>query len=334
MNGIYIIAEAGVNHNGSVELAEKMVECAASAGANAIKFQSFKAEKLTVKDAPKAEYQKKSEVQEESQFDMIRKLELDLKAHKQLLDYCAGHNIDFLSSPFDLDSIDMLVELGMETFKIPSGEITNHPYLRKIGSLNKNLILSTGMSYLKEIKRALDVLTGSGTALKNITVLHCNTEYPTPKEDVNLLAMETIRKKFNVKTGYSDHTLGFEVAIAAAALGATVIEKHFTLDKNMEGPDHKASLEPRELKSMIEGIRNVEISLGNGRKVPSKSELKNIPIVRKSIVAAQYIKQGDLLSELNLSVKRPGTGIDPMNWDNVVGKKAIKDFKPDELIRF
>ncbi len=333
MSGIYIIAEAGVNHNGDIRIARKMVDCAVEAGADAVKFQAFRASALTVKDSPKADYQKLSTNRDESQFNMIRKLELGMEEHRELLSYCSGSGIDFLSSPFDLDSVDMLVKLGMDTFKIPSGEITNLPYLRKIGGLNRRIILSTGMSDLNEVKAALEVLTGSGTGIDKITVLHCNTEYPTPFEDVNLTAMETIRKQLNVKTGYSDHTPGIEVALAAAALGACVIEKHFTLDKTMEGPDHKASLDPAELKSMVRAIRNIELSLGDGRKIPSGSEKKNINIVRKSIVAAVQIKQGELLTEKNLTVKRPGHGIDPMQWDNVIGKKAIKNFEPDEMIR-
>jgi N,N'-diacetyllegionaminate synthase len=334
MIGIYIIAEAGVNHNGDIRLARKMVDCAVEAGADAVKFQAFRASAITIKDSPKAEYQKLSTDRDESQFDMIRKLELSLQDHRELKSYCADSGIDFLSSPFDLESVDMLLDLGMETFKIPSGEITNLPYLRKIGKLNRRVILSTGMSELSEVEAALDVLTCSGTGIENITVLHCNTEYPTPFEDVNLSAMLTMREILGVKTGYSDHTPGIEIAIAAAALGAYVIEKHFTLDKTMVGPDHKASLDPGELSSMVRAVRNIERSLGDGRKVPSGSEIKNIGIVRKSIVAAVHIKRGESFTEENLTVKRPGHGIDPMQWDNVIGKKASKDFEPDEMIRF
>ena len=276
---VFIIAEAGVNHNGSLELAKKMIDAAEEAGADAVKFQTFKAEKVVSRYAPKAEYQKKTTTAGESQLEMIKKLELDAAAHQTLIDYCKKRNIQFLSTPFDFESIDLLNELGLDIFKIPSGEITNMPYLRKIGSLKKEIILSTGMANLGEIEDALDVLTGAGTKLKDITILHCNTEYPTPMQDVNLKAMQTIKYAFpGIHVGYSDHTEGIEVSIAAVAMGATIIEKHFTLDKNMEGPDHKASLEPDELKAMVNAIRNIEKALGNGIKKPSPSELKNKPI--------------------------------------------------------
>jgi len=332
MSKTFIIAEAGVNHNGSVEIAKRMIEIAAECGANAVKFQTFKTESVISKNASKAEYQKKTTDRNESQFEMIKKLELDKNAHKELINYCDKKGIIFLSSPFDLGSIDLLNELDLEMFKIPSGEITNLPYLRKIGSLNKKVIMSSGMADLGEVEDALDTLVSSGTKKDNITVLHCNTEYPTPVGDVNLKAMLTIREAFKVNVGYSDHTLGIEVPIAAVSLGATVIEKHFTLDKNMEGPDHQASLEPTELKAMIEAIRNIEIILGNGIKKPSPSESKNIPIARKSIAAKRDIKKGQILSEDNLVVKRPGTGISPMRWDEVIGKVAKRDYKKDELI--
>ena len=329
----YIIAEAGVNHNGSLELAKKMIDVAVESGADAIKIQTFKAEKVVSRYAPKAEYQKKTTTADESQLEMVKKLELDAAAHRILIDYCKSKNIRFLSSPFDLESIDLLNELGLDIFKIPSGEITNLPYLRKIGALKKENILSTGMADLGEIKDALDVLTGAGTKLKDITILHCNTEYPTPFEDVNLKAMITIKAAFpEIQVGYSDHTPGIEVPIAAVALGASLIEKHFTLDKNMEGPDHKASLEPNELKAMVTAIRNIEKAFGSGIKKKSPSELSNKPIARKSIVAARNIAKGETFTEENLTVKRPGTGINPMRWDEILRRKASKNFEEDEII--
>jgi N,N'-diacetyllegionaminate synthase len=329
----FIIAEAGVNHNGSIEMALQLIDVAVAAGADAIKFQTFKADKVVAVNAPKTEYQKATTGSDESQLEMIKKLEIDEAAHTQLYQYCQNKGIQFLSTPFDLESIDLLNRLGMENFKIPSGEITNLPYLRKLGALNKQLILSTGMADLGEIEGALNVLTDSGSSLKNITVLHCNTEYPTPFEDVNLRAMLTIRNAFpGIHIGYSDHTEGIEVPIAAVATGATIIEKHFTLDKNMTGPDHKASLEPDELAAMVKAIRNIEKSFGNGIKKPSSSELKNKPIARKSIVAAKNIRKGESFTEENLSAKRPGTGISPMRWDEVIGKRASKDYKQDDLI--
>jgi N,N'-diacetyllegionaminate synthase len=329
----YIIAEAGVNHNGSLELAKKMIDAAVVAGADAVKFQTFKAEKVISKYAPKAEYQKKTTGADESQLEMVKKLELDEVAHKELLACCRFRNIQFLSTPFDLESIDLLNKLGLEIFKIPSGEITNLPYLRKVGSLKKEIILSTGMSDLGEIKNALNVLTGTGMKLKDITVLHCNTEYPTPMQDVNLKAMQTIKSAFpGVHVGYSDHTEGIEVSIAAVAMGATIIEKHFTLNKNMEGSDHKSSLDPDELTAMVKATRNIETALGTGTKKPSQSELKNVPIARKSIIAAKNIQKGELFTEENLTVKRPGTGISPMRWDEIIGQVVKKDYEEDELI--
>lgn len=332
MQKVFIIAEAGVNHNGSLELAKKLIDEAVVAGADAVKFQTFKAELCISKNADKAEYQKQTTDKNESQFDMIKKLELNEYAHTELIKYCKIKNIMFLSTPFDLQSVDLLNGFGLEIFKIPSGEITNLPYLRKIASLNKKVILSTGMANLGEIEAALEILTKNGTAKENITVLHANTEYPTPLGDVNLKAMLTIRGAFGVKVGYSDHTPGIEVPIAAVALGATVIEKHFTLDKTMPGPDHKASLEPSELQSMVKAIRNIEIALGDGIKKASSSESKNKPIARKSIVAKCDIKKGDLFSESNLTIKRPGSGISPMRWDEVIGLRATRDYKEDELI--
>lgn len=330
MNKVFIIAEAGVNHNGNIELAKKLIDVACEAGADAIKFQTFQTEKLVTKKARKADYQQANTGSSESQFEMIKKLELDLTAHKTLIEYCKMRNIIFLSTPFDIGSIQMLDELGIPIFKVPSGEITNLPYLRKIAQLGKPIICSTGMSTMQEIMACMEVLKKEGN--NQVTVLHCNTEYPTPMEDVNLKAMRTLHEKLGVEVGYSDHTLGIEVAIAAVALGAKVIEKHITLDRNMEGPDHKASLEPHELSAMISAIRNIEKALGNSEKVPSASEVKNKPIARKSIVAACPIQKGELLTEENLTVKRPGLGISPMKWDDVIGKYAIKSFEEDEMI--
>jgi N,N'-diacetyllegionaminate synthase len=330
---VLIIAEAGVNHNGSIDLAKQLVNVAVNSGVDIVKFQTFKTENLVSSSAKKADYQIQNTSNElESQFDMIKKLELDIAAHNILIEYCQDRNIKFLSSAFDLDSIDVLVQLGIDIFKIPSGEIDNLPYLCKIGSYNKQVILSTGMSTLSDIEKALEILTNAGTDKEKITILHCNTEYPTPMEDVNLNAMLTIKEAFKLPVGYSDHTLGIEVPIAAVAMGATVIEKHFTLDKNMEGPDHKASLEPDELKAMVTAIRNVEQALGDGVKRLSNSEAKNKPIARKSIVAKADIKVGDVLSETNITVKRPGNGISPLEWDNIIGTIATKDYLPDELI--
>lgn len=329
---VFIIAEAGVNHNGSVETAKRMIDAATNAGADAVKFQTFKAEKVVSKFASKAEYQKETTQRDESQLEMIKKLELGPNAHKELIDYCRKNGVLFLSSPFDLESIELLDTLGLSMLKIPSGEITNLPYLKKIGSLKKKIVLSTGMSDLREIGDALSILTHAGTAKEDITVLHCNTEYPTPYEDVNLRAMLTIKETFKIKVGYSDHTPGIEVSIAAAALGATVIEKHFTLNKSMEGPDQKASLEPGKLKAMVQAIRNVEKSLGDGTKKPSRSELKNIAAIRKSILAARNIREGEIFTEGNLAAKRLGEGISPMEWDKVIGQTAKRNFEDGQLI--
>jgi len=329
---VFIIAEAGVNHNGSVELAKQLIDVAADAGVDAVKFQTFKASKLVAKGAAKALYQKDTTDKAESQLDMLKKLELDTATHQVLMDYCKARNIMFLSTPFDHGSIELLVKLGLNIFKVPSGEITNLPYLRHIGSLNKQVILSTGMANLGEIEDALDVLIGAGTKKDNITVLHANTMYPTPMQDVNLRAMQTIGAAFDIAYGYSDHTLGIEVDIAAVAMGASMIEKHFTLDKTMEGPDHKASLEPDELKAMVAAIRNIELALGSPVKKPSPSEMPNINVARKSIVAAQAILAGEQLTEERLAVKRPGTGISPMRWDEVIGSQALRDYQEDDLI--
>jgi N,N'-diacetyllegionaminate synthase len=329
---VFIIAEAGVNHNGSVDLAKKLIDVASTSGADAVKFQTFKAENLVVKNTQKAKYQKQTTDASESQFDMIKKLELDVDTHKELIAYCQEKNIMFLSTPFDNESINLLSDLGLQIFKIPSGEITNLPYLRRIGSLDKRVILSTGMSNLKEVEAALNILINAGTSKDNITVLHANTMYPTPMKDVNLNAMLTIQNEFGVSIGYSDHTLGIEVDIAAVAMGASVIEKHFTLNKKMDGPDHKASLEPEELKAMVGAIRNIEKALGSCEKKPSLSETVNIDVVRKSIIAKKNINKGDILDENNLCVKRPGRGVSPMKWDEVIGTISSKDYNADELI--
>lgn len=329
---IFIIAEAGVNHNGSIELAKKLIDAAVKTGADAVKFQTFKTESIISKFAPKADYQKKNTEHNESQMDMLKKLELSYKDFKYLKKYCDSKGIMFLSTPFDLDSALFLKNIGLEIFKIPSGEITNYLLLREIGSYEKKVILSSGMADLGEIEDAIDVLTEFGTPRRNITVLHCNTEYPTPYEDVNLKAIATIKKSFNIKVGYSDHTVGIEIPVAAVAMGAEVIEKHFTLDKNLKGPDHKASLEPEEFKVMVSAIKNIEKAMGNGVKKPSKSELKNKDIVRKSIVAKKPIKKGEVFAEDNLTVKRSGIGLSPMRWNEIVGKEANKSYNKDETI--
>lgn len=331
MNKIKIIAEAGVNHNGDLALAKKLVDCAAQAGADCVKFQTFCAEQVISSAAPKAEYQKGTTGSEGSQLDMVKKLELSYDAFVILKEYCQSREIDFLSTPFDLSSIRFLDKLGLPFWKIPSGEVTNYPYLAEIGRTRRPVVMSTGMCTLEEIGEAMAVLRSHGTT--DIRLLHCNTEYPTPFEDVNLRAMETLQRKFDVTVGYSDHTRGMEAAIAAAALGAAVIEKHFTLDRNMEGPDHKASLEPDELADMVARIRHVEQALGTGEKIPSPSEKKNMAGARKSIVAACPIKKGEVFSETNLTTKRPGTGISPMRWTQVLGTRAVRDFTEDELIK-
>ena len=327
-----IIAEAGVNHNGSLLLAKKLIDNAVEAGADFVKFQTFTAETLVTKLAAKAEYQKRESNIDENQFDMIKKLELDRSAHEELIDYCEIRGIQFLSTGFDKASIDLIVELNIPLIKIPSGEITNLPYLRHVGKIGKPIIMSTGMSSMNEVISALDILVKSGTKKDKITVLHCNTEYPTPMKDVNLNAMNTIKNRLGVSVGYSDHTLGIEIPIAAVAMGATVIEKHFTLDRNFDGPDHAASLELDELKSMVNAIRNIEKAMGDGVKQPSQSEKKNIETARKSIVAGKKIKKGELLTKNNLSVLRPSSGISPMKWDEVIGNVAGKEYKKDDLI--
>ena len=327
--GVYIIAEAGVNHNGSFELACNLVDAAKEAGVDCIKFQTFKSKNLVSNSAQKAEYQKNT-TGEGSQVDMLKKLELTYDEFLALKDYCDKVGICFLSTPFDFDSINFLNSINMPFWKIPSGEITNYPYLVALAQTGKPVVMSTGMCEMAEITAAIDVLRDNGT--KEIKLLHCNTEYPTPYEDVNLRAMQTMRDCFGLDVGYSDHTKGIEVPVAAVAMGATVIEKHFTLDRNMEGPDHKASLEPDELKAMVSSIRHIEQAMGNGDKKPSPSEKKNISVARKSIVAKTDIKEGDILSEGNITVKRPGTGISPMRWLEVIGTKAVRDFEEDELI--
>lgn len=333
MKKVFIIAEAGVNHNGSMELAKKLIDVAVGSGADAVKFQTFKTELCISKDAVKADYQiENTNDASETQYEMVKKLELSQAMHHELIAYSNSKNIMFLSTPFDHDSIDLLNELGLEVFKIPSGEITNLPYLRHIGKFNKKVVLSTGMADIGEIEDALDVLIKAGTKKESITVLHANTMYPTPMEDVNLKAMVTIGKTFDIPFGYSDHTLGIEVDIAAVAMGASCIEKHFTLDKTMEGPDHKASLEPDELRSMVKAIRNIELALGSSIKKPSPSETPNMAVVRKSIVANCDIKKGETFTENNLTIKRPGNGINPMRWDEIIGSTASKDYSEDELI--
>ena len=327
-----IIAEAGVNHNGDLELAKQIVKAAANAGADLVKFQTFTAEGLAIDSAPKADYQNQTTDQKQSQFSMLRQLELTAEMHEQLIVYCSKQGIGFFSTGFDLESVDYLASLGADRFKIPSGEITNLPYLRHVGAFGKPLILSTGMATLGEIEAALDACEIAGTPRSRVTVLHCNTEYPTPMSDVNLRAMCSIRDAFGVAVGYSDHTLGIEVPIAAVALGATVIEKHLTLDRNWPGPDHKASLEPDEFAVMVRAIRNIEQAMGDGIKRPSPSEAKNKPIARKSLVAARSIKAGERFTPENLTAKRPGTGVSPMRWDTAMGRTATRDYGADEMI--
>lgn len=328
----FIIAEAGVNHNGNIAIAKSLIDVAVDAGADAVKFQTFTADNSVSKITKKADYQKIRTGSSGSQYELIKGLELDMNDHQELIAYCKKSNIRFLSSPFDIPSIQLLDKLGLSIFKIPSGEITNLPYLEILGKLNKEIIISSGMSNLGEIEAALEVLINHGTSKEKITVLHVNTDYPTSFDEVNLFAMNTIKEAFKIKVGYSDHTLGIEVPIAAVAMGAEVIEKHFTLNKDAEGPDHKASLSPDELKQMIYCIRNIEKSLGTGIKKPSFSEINNMDKVRKSLVAIKKIKRGEIFNKNNLGIKRPGNGISPMRWNEVMGKKAKRDFNEDELI--
>ena len=332
MKKTIIIAEAGVNHNGSINLAKKMIDIAEFSGVDYVKFQTFKTELCISKNAIKAEYQiQESKIKDETQFEMVKKLELTNAAHEELIEYCKLKNVKFLSTAFDFESIDFLKN-KLDFYKIPSGEITNLPYLEKVAKLGLSVVMSTGMANMQEVREAFEVLLKNGLMKEEITILHCNTEYPTPMEDVNLTAMLSIEKELGVKIGYSDHTLGIEVPIAAVAMGATVIEKHFTLDRNMEGPDHKASLEPAELTAMVTAIRNIELALGDGIKKPSKSEQKNILIARKSIVAIEDIKKGDIFTEENISVKRPGNGISAMKWHDVLGAISGKNYIEDDLI--
>lgn len=332
MSRIYIIAEAGVNHNGDAGMARKLVEVAAMAGADAVKFQTFKADLLASRTARKADYQERSGSTGESQLEMLRKLELDASLHAVLVAECKARGVAFMSTPFDPESVELLRSLDMEIYKIPSGEITNLPHLRHIGGLGKQVILSTGMSDLGEIEDALHALEAAGTPRDRITVLHATTEYPAPMAEVNLRAMRTIAEAFGVTVGYSDHTVGIEVPVAAAALGARVIEKHFTLDRTLPGPDHAASLEPQELRAMITAIRNIEAALGDGRKGPTASERKNMTVARKSIVAFRPIRKGEVFSPENLTAKRPGTGLSPMRWDELIGRPADRDYQADEAV--
>ena len=327
-----IIAEAGVNHNGDLALARQLIDVAAVAGADLVKFQTFTADRLATRAAQKADYQNRTTTSTESQHEMLSRLELTDAMHHELIAHCATRKIDFFSTGFDIESVDLLVRHGQNHFKIPSGEITNLPYLRHIGRLGKSVILSTGMANLGEIEAAIDALEAAGTPRAMLTVLHCTTEYPTPMAEVNLRAMLSIHAAFGVAVGYSDHTQGIEVAIASVAMGATVIEKHFTLDRNLPGPDHKASLEPAELNALVAAIRNIEVALGDGIKRPSPGEARNRPVVRKSLVASRAIKSGALFTAENITAKRPATGISPMRWDEVIGKAALRDFGADELI--
>ena len=331
MQQTIIIAEAGVNHNGSVELAKKLIDAAALSGVDYVKFQTFKADNLVTKSAKQADYQRQN-AESSSQYEMLKQLELNPEHHFELIEYCNFCGTRFLSTAFDLDSIDFLASLHLGLWKIPSGEITNYPYLKRIAQQKQPVILSSGMCNMEDIRAATNVLLTNGIKKSELTILHCNTQYPTPMQDVNLLAMQTIRNETGISVGYSDHTMGIEVPIAAVALGATIIEKHFTLDRSMKGPDHKASLEPDELKAMVSAIRNVEKALGSAEKKVSESEITNIDIARKSIVAAQTISKGEFLTEKNITIKRPGTGISPMRWEEVIGIIAKKDFEKDELI--
>ncbi len=334
MEKCMVIAEAGVNHNGSVEIALRLIDSAAEAGADIVKFQTFSARHLAAASACKAKYQQETTGSAESQLEMLRRLELQQEDHHVLIEHCRKRKIAFLSTPFDFPSIDFLASLGMDIFKIPSGEITNLPYLRKVGRLGKGIILSTGMSTLEDVESALRVLETAGTPRSRISLLHCTTQYPAPFESVNLNAMLTMRDAFSgvAGVGYSDHTAGIEIPLAAVALGARIIEKHFTLDRNMEGPDHKASLEPSELAAMVQGIRHVETALGDGEKKPAAAEISNMTVARKSLVAARDIKKGDLFTEENMTTKRPGSGISPMRWDDFIGKAATRDYAMDELL--
>ena len=331
-NRTLIIAEAGVNHNGDIKIAKQLIDVAADCGADYVKFQTFSADRIVTKSADKAEYQKQSSDSSESQFEMLKRLELSVEMHLELIEHCKHKSIKFLSTGFDIQSVDLLVGLGLNLVKIPSGEITNLPLLRNIGSLDMPVILSSGMSTMKEIGDALLILEQTGLPRAQITVLHCTTEYPTPMDEVNLRAMNSIRNTLGVAVGYSDHTIGIEVSVAAVALGASVIEKHFTIDRSLPGPDHKASSEPVELVAMVKAIRNIEVALGSDVKEPTMSEIKNAHIARKSILASQKIEKGEILSTVNLVVKRPGIGMSPMLWDRLIGQVATRTYLPDEMI--
>jgi N,N'-diacetyllegionaminate synthase len=330
---ILIIAEAGVNHNGDIEIAKSLIDAAVESKVDIVKFQTFSADRQVTKNAGKAKYQIETTDKNETQHSMLKKLELSVEMHIELINYCKKRNIEFISTAFDIQSVNLLQKLGQRLFKIPSGEITNFPYLEHIGKIGKPIILSTGMSTLNEIKIALEILQKSGTSKELITVLHCTTSYPVPMSDVNLLAMKSIKDEFQVEVGYSDHTLGIEIPIAAVVLGAKVIEKHFTLDRNLPGPDHKASLEPNELQEMIRTIRNVEQAMGDGIKKMTPSEAENRDIVRKSLVAIKEIKKGEIFTRENLSTKRPGNGMSPMNWNLIIGKSSKHNYEVDELIK-
>ena len=332
MTKTLVIAEAGVNHNGDISLAKEMISAAAEAGADLVKFQTFKTTQLVTKLAQKANYQRQFGSGTEYQNEMLSKLELSRENHFELIQHCNIHGIGFFSTAFDLDSLNFLHQLKFDLFKIPSGEITNFPYLQKVASFGKDLIISTGMSTLLEVERAINVLESGGLKRHQLTVLHCTSAYPTSVDQVNLHAMKNMEREFDVKIGYSDHTTGIEVAIAAVALGACVIEKHFTLDRNLAGPDHKASLLPQELSSMVSAIRNIEVALGDGNKIPTSAEMDNLATIRKSIVAAEPIKKGEIFSETNLTTKRPGDGISPMSWESFIGKLADRDYETDEKI--
>lgn len=330
MKKVYIIAEAGVNHNGDINTAKRLVKAAKEAGADVVKFQTFRADRLASKYAQKAEYQLHTTDEKETQKEMLKKLELTYDMHVELIQHCREVGIDFLSTPFDMDSIELLERVGINLYKIPSGEITNLPYLRKIGSLKKPVILSSGMSTMEEVREAVKILKENGAT--DVSVLHCNTQYPTPMTDVNLKVINSMKKELGICVGYSDHTQGIEVPIAAVAMGAEIIEKHFTLDRTMEGPDHRASLEPDELKAMIKAIRNIEKALGDAEKKPTSSEKNNIIVVRKSIVARRRIETGEIFSDDNITTKRPGNGLSPMLWDSVVGTVSKRKYEEDELI--
>ena len=330
MNHVYIIAEAGVNHNGDLKIAKEMVLAAKRAGADAIKFQTFVTENLVTRNARTAEYQKQNTGKQETQYEMLKKLELSYEDYRELKEVCSETGIEFLSTPFDIESIKILEKLDIDKFKVPSGEITNYPYLVQIARTGKPVIMSSGMCTWTEIADAVQVLRAHGTT--ELSLLHCTTEYPAPYDEINLKVINAMQEKFGVTVGYSDHTQGIEIAVAAVAMGAEIIEKHFTLSRDMEGPDHKASLEPEELKAMVQAIRNVEKAIGNSQKRPSQSEIENMKIVRKSIVAKREIKAGELFSEKNLTTKRPGTGISPMMWETVIGHTAVRNFEKDECI--